>query len=173
MKFGFVCDWMVCRIGNAAEYDLSSSLGKAALALVVSTVGAVFVIYLFLAFVGIAWSPYTCLTDTAKGISGPSGHGFEISETSCSGVGKGPSEISVFVSRADPRKKALLFKYEAMHDGNPDALPIITTVDERTAKITVKHVASIICRTGKWQTLTIDYSIGRVVDAGEGAPNEC
>ena len=148
----------------------SFSLALGLLTVAVVTVG---MIYLFLASFGLIWTPYTCLTNVLGGFSGPSGVRFEISETSCSIVAKGPGEISVFVSKANWRKKTLLFKYEAMHDSSSDALPVVTSVDEHTVQISVKHVASIVCRTDKWGTLAVRYNIGLVVDPGDGLPRGC
>ena len=148
----------------------SFSLALGLLTVAVVTVG---MIYLFLASFGLIWTPYTCLTDVRGGFSGPSRVRFEISETSCSMFAKGPSEISVFVSKANWRKKTLLFKYVLMHDSSSDALPVVTPVDEHTVQISVKHVASIVCRTDKWGTLAVRYNIGLVVDPGDGLPRGC
>jgi hypothetical protein len=148
----------------------SFSLALGLLTVAVVTVG---MIYLFVASFGLIWTPYTCLTDVHGGFSGPSGVRFEISETSCSIVAKGPGEISVFVSKANWRKKTLLFKYEAMHDASSDAWPVVTSVDEHTVQISVKHVASIVCRSDKWGTLAVRYNIGLVVDPGDGLPRGC
>ncbi len=148
----------------------SSSLALGLFTTVVVTVG---MIYLFVASFGLIWTPYTCLTDVHGRFSGPSGVRFEISETSCSIVAKGPSEISVFVSKANWRKKTLLFKYVSMDDGSSDALPVVTPIDEHTVQISVKHVASIVCRTDKWGTLAVRYNVGVVVDPGEDLPGGC
>jgi len=156
--------------GLRVRVSRSCSLALGLLATVVVTVG---MIYLFVASFGLIWTPYTCLTDVRGRFSDPSGVRFEISETSCSMFAKGPSEISVFVSKANRRKKTLLFKYVMMHDGSSDALPVVTSIDEHTVQISVKHVASIVCRTGKWGTLAVRYNIGLVVDPGEGLPGGC
>ena len=148
----------------------SFSLALGLLLVAVVTVG---MIYLFVASFGLIWTPYTCLTDVHGRFSGPSGFRFEISETSCSIVAKGPSEISVFVSRANRRKQTLLFKYVMMHDGSSDALPVVTPIDEQTVQISVKHIASIVCRTDKWGTLAVRYNVGVVVDPGDGLPGGC
>jgi hypothetical protein len=67
----------------------------------------------------------------------------------------------------------LIFKYERMHDGSRDAEPVVTTVDDRTIRISVKHIAMIICRSKHWEGLTIEYDIGRVVDNYVDPPGEC
>lgn len=148
----------------------SFSLALGLLTVAVVTVG---MIYLFVASFGLIWTPYTCLTDVRGRFSGPSGVRFESSETSCSMFAKGPSELSVFVSKANWRRKTLLFKYVMMHDGSSDALPVVTSVDEHTVQISVKHVASIVCRTDKWGTLAVRYNVGVVVDPGDGLPGGC
>lgn len=60
-----------------------------------------------------------------------------------------------------------------MHDGSRDAEPVVAAVDDRTIRISVKHIAMIICRTGHWQTLVVDCDIGRVVDSYVDPPGEC
>src|SRR5882757_6301107 len=101
-------------------------------------------VYMLLGAVGLVWTPYTCLTDVLRQTSTPAGHYFEATETSCSGLGKGPAEISVFAAMSKRGKKALIFKYEPMNDGW-DTEPVVTSVDDRTVRISVKHVAMIIC----------------------------
>ncbi|MPZ32395.1 MAG: hypothetical protein GEV13_15585 [Rhodospirillales bacterium] len=130
-------------------------------------------VYMLLGAIGFVWTPYTCLTDVLGQASSPAGHYFEVSQTSCSGIGKGPAEISVFASKSKRGKKALIFKYERMHDGSRDAEPVITAVDDRTIRISVKHVAMIICRTRRWETLAVEYDIGRVIDSYVDPPGEC
>lgn len=98
---------------------------------------------------------------------------FEVSETSCSGLGKGPADISVFASRTKRNRRTLIFKYERMHDGSRDAEPVITSTDDRTIRISVKHVAMIICRRGQRENLTIEYDIARIVVEAYDGPPEC
>src|SRR5215213_11436523 len=129
-------------------------------------------VYMLLGAIGFVWTPYTCLTDVLGRASSPAGHYFEVSETSCSGIGKGPAEISVFASKSKRGKKALIFKYEPMNDGR-DTEPVVTSVDDRAVRISVKHVAMIICRTGRWETLAVEYDIGRVVHTYVNPPGEC
>lgn len=130
-------------------------------------------VYMILGSLGFVWTPYTCLTDVLGQTSTPAGHHFEVSETSCAGLAKGPAEISVFASKGKRGRKALIFKYERMHDGSRDAEPVIMSVDDRTIRISVKHVAMIICRTGRWEVLAVEYDIGRVVDAYVDPPGAC
>lgn len=130
-------------------------------------------VYMLLGAIGFVWTPYTCLTDVLGRASSPAGHYFEVSETSCSGIGKGPAEISVFALKSKREKKALIFKYEPMHDGSRDAEPVVTPVDDRTIRISVKHIAMIICRSKHWEGLAIEYDIGRVVHTYVDPPGEC
>jgi len=130
-------------------------------------------VYMILGSLGFVWTPYTCLTDVLGQTSTPAGHYFEVSQTSCAGLGKGPAEISVFASKGKRGTKAPIFKYEPMSDGSRDAEPVITPIDDRTVRISVKHVAMIICRTGRWETLAVEYDIGRVVHTYVDPPGEC
>jgi hypothetical protein len=54
-----------------------------------------------------------------------------------------------------------------------DTEPVVTSVNDRAVRISVKHVAMIICRTRRWETLAVEYDIGRVVDSYVDAPGEC
>ena len=64
---------------------------------------------------------------------------------------------------------------QRMADGSRDAEPTVTTVDDRTIRISVKHVAMIVCRSRQWQSLIVEYDIGRVVDEPDDGkpPGEC
>jgi hypothetical protein len=130
-------------------------------------------LYMILGSLGFVWTPHTCLTDMLGQTSTPTGLHFEVSQTSCAGLAKGPAEISVFASKGKRGRKALIFKYEAMHDGSRDAEPVVTSIDDRTIRISVKHVAMIICRTGRWETSTVEYDIGRVVYTYVDPPGAC
>jgi hypothetical protein len=132
----------------------------------------VFFFYMILGAIGLVWTPYTCLTDVLAETSTSPGHYFEVSQTSCSGIGKGAAEISVFASKARRGRKVLIFKYERMNDGSRDAEPVVTPVDDRTTRISVKHIARLICRAERWEALAIEYDIGRVVE-GDLSPREC
>jgi hypothetical protein len=127
-------------------------------------------LYMMLGAIGFVWTPWTCLTDVLEQTTSEAGHYFEVSQTSCAGLGKGPAEISVFASKGKRGKKALIFKYESMSDGSRDAEPVVTPLDDRTIRISVKHVATIICGSRRWETLAIEYEVGRVVRTDEGKP---
>ncbi|CAN5814744.1 hypothetical protein BH11PSE3_BH11PSE3_36490 [soil metagenome] len=129
-------------------------------------------VYMILGSLGLVWTPYTCLTDVLGRASTPAGHYFEASETSCSGVGKGPYEISIFASKTRRGTKALIFRYEPTNEGR-DTEPVITPIDDRAIRISVKHVAMIICRNRRWNSLTVEYDIGRVFDTYVTPPGEC
>src|SRR5215216_1574896 len=102
-------------------------------------------LYMMLGAIGFVWTPWTCLTDVLEQKSSEAGHYFEVSQKSCAGLGKGPAEISVFASKGKRGKKALIFKYERMSDGSRDAEPVVTSLDDHTIRIAVKHIATIIC----------------------------
>ena len=99
--------------------------------------------------------------------AGLSGFDFEISETACfHDLG-----VSVFVSKAGEKKKALLFKYTPYYVG---PYPIITSIGEHAIQISVLRVSSIFCRKEKWETLTVKYDIGVIEYPGKsGEPDEC
>jgi hypothetical protein len=144
---------------------VASSLG--ALAVGVAAVAAV--MFLLLVAVGL-WSPYACMTTVHQRIAGLSGFDFEISETDCDVLAK-DAATSVFISRAGQTKKTLLFKYVPP---GYDAIPSIAAVDEHTVQISIWRVPQILCRSEKWQTLTVKYDIGVVEYPGVHAqPPEC
>ncbi len=130
-------------------------------------------LYMIMGAIGFVWTPWTCLTDVLGQTSSQAGHYFEVSETSCSGIGKGPAEISVFANKHRRGQKTLIFKYESMSDGSRDAEPVVTSIDDRTVRISVKHVAMIICLTRRWETLAVEYDIGRVARNYVNPPGEC
>jgi hypothetical protein len=134
---------------------------------------ALLFVYMILGMLGIIWTPCTCLTDMLLQRSTPQGYYFEASQTSCSGVGKGPAGISVFASKAKGGKKALIFEYERMNDDSRDAEPAVTLVDDRTVRIAVKYVAEIICKSRNWDALAVKYDIGCVVDTDGNPPAAC
>lgn len=113
------------------------------------------IIYLWLAMIGLAWTPYTCITETRKQISGVSGFDFEISETNCDTLAKDAS-ISVFASISGQTKRVLLFKYGPAYI---DLMPVITPVDKHTVQISIPEISDLIFRRDKLKDLTIRYKI--------------
>jgi hypothetical protein len=148
--------------------SLLSLVASALGALAVGVVAVAAVMYLLLAAVGLAWTPYSCLTTVHQRIAGLSGFDFEISETNCDLLAK-EAAMSVFISKADQAKKTLLFKYVPP---GFDAVPYITSLDEHAVQISIRRVPFVFCRRDKWQTLTVRYDIG-VVDYHSGTDNEC
>lgn len=116
-------------------------------------------IYLFLAMVGLAWTPSTCLTEERGRISGVSDHDFVISDTNCSTIAKDAS-VSVFVSLTDGTERTLLLKYSPVND---EFLPAITPVDRKTVLISIPVIASLIFHRDRVDDLTVRYDIGRIV----------
>ena len=136
----------------------ASSFLKAAMPLIYAIVAVPVFLFLFLWFLVDGFGLFgesTCFTEVKGRLSGLSGFDFEISETSCFF----DPAVSVFVSKADKRKKTLLFKYVPVYVG---PYPTITWVDEHTVQISVSSVSSIFCRKDKWGTLTVKYDIGPV-----------
>ena len=131
-------------------------------------------LWMMLGNFGVVWSPYTCLTDPLGKTSDPAGFRFLVSQTTCSGIGKGPTEVSVFASKTGlMRRRTLIFKYESMADDSRDAEPVIEPSVDGTVRISVKHLAMIICQSTRWETLAVAYDIGRVVDFPGGPWPEC
>jgi hypothetical protein len=130
-------------------------------------------IWMMLGDFGVVWSPWICQTDLLDRVSDPAGYRFETSQTICSGIGKGPADISVFASKLPRGKQALIFKYERMNDGSRDAEPVVALVDGGIVRISVKHVARIICRCEHWEALAIEYDIGREFTPAASLPGNC
>lgn len=107
-----------------------------------------------------------CLTDVLAKFPGVSGFDFEVSETDC---WHSPA-VSVFVSMPGGSKRTRLLQYTR----GADPVPIITSIGDHTAKISLSSVGSIDCRKDKWGALTIKYDIGAVEYPGVHAqPPEC
>jgi len=136
----------------------SSSFLRQAMPLVYAIVAVPVFLFLFLLFMvdgsGLFGEP-TCHTEVHGRLSGLSGLDFEISETSCF---HDPA-VSVFASKADKKKRTLLFKYFPVYVG---PYPTITSIDEHTVQISVSRVSSIFCRRDRWDALTIRYDIGGI-----------
>lgn len=130
-------------------------------------------VYMILGSLGFVWTPYTCLTDILGQTFTPAGHYFEVSQTSCAGLAKGPAEISVFAAKGKRARKTLIFRYEPMHDGSRDGEPVVTSIDDRTIRISVKHIEKVICRAARWETLAVEYDIGRAFYTYLNPPGEC
>jgi hypothetical protein len=114
--------------------------------------------YLILASVGLAPTPYTCITETRKKIPNLSGFDFEITETDCSTLGEDAS-ISVFVSKAGGNTKTLIFKYGPAVDG---LLPSIVMHNEGNLSISIPIVSDVVFQEHKWQNISIAYNIGHI-----------
>lgn len=98
------------------------------------------------------WKAGICLTEVHANFSGIAGFDFEVSTTDC----WHSPETGVFVSKPGRSKKTLLFLYSSLE------VPAITSVDERTIRITLGAVDSIFCRKDAWEDLTIKYDIGSI-----------
>jgi hypothetical protein len=131
-------------------------------------------LWMMLGTFGVVWSPYNCLTEPLGKTSDPAGFRFLISQTTRSGIGKGPTEVSVFASKTGlMRRRTLIFKYESMADDSRDAEPVIEPSVDNTVRISVKHVAMIICQSTHRETLAVAYDIGRVVRSSGRPLGEC
>jgi hypothetical protein len=112
-------------------------------------------IYLYFAMMGLAPTPYDCITETRGRISGVSGFDFEISETDCDTLAK-DAAISIFASRPGQARKVLLFKFDPAYD---DLMPVITSVDQHTVQISIPRISSLFLRRDKLKDLFIIYKI--------------
>ena len=120
-----------------------------------SAVTLIAILYLLLATVGLAPTPYDCITETRGRISGVSGFDFEISETDCDTLAK-DAAISIFASRPGQARKVLLFKFDPAYD---DLMPVITSVDQHTVQISIPRISSLFLRREKLKDLFIIYKI--------------
>ena len=108
-----------------------------------------------------------CITETRKRISDLTGFDFEVSETDCDTLAK-DAAISVFVSKAGHRRKALLIKY--VPSSYLSALPSIRQTGGETFDITIEKVADIFCYTRTWKNLHFNYAIN-VIEYPEAVKN--
>jgi hypothetical protein len=106
---------------------------------VVAPVGCV---YLYLAAIGLIWTPYTCITDTIQEIANLSGYDFKVTETSCSTIAK-TGFVSVYISRDHRNKPILLFKYDP---AGVVPYPSITVSDMR--HVTIGSCPQEWCKSG-------------------------
>ena len=112
-------------------------------------------LYLLLATVGIARTPFDCITVTRGRIFGISGFDFEINETDCDTLAK-TATISVFASRPGQTRKVLLFKFFPAYI---DPLPVITAIDQDTVQISISEISSPFLRKDKLKDLSVIYKI--------------
>jgi hypothetical protein len=121
------------------------------------------VLYLYLAAIGLIWTPYTCITDTIQEIANLSSYDFKVTETGCSTIAK-TGFVSVYISRAHGTKPILLFKYDP---AGVVPYPSIAVSDMRHVTITVPVVSEVFLERYEWRsvsgTVSVDYHIGRVI----------
>jgi hypothetical protein len=116
-------------------------------------------LYLLLAIMGGAWTPYTCITEIHKKIINPLGFDFEISETDCDLLAK-DAAVTVFASRTGRNESTPLFKYDPV---GPNSSPEITAINRNLILITIPRVSSIFFRKYDWGDVSVRYKIG-VID---------
>lgn len=108
---------------------------------------------------GLAWTPYTCITEQRGRVTGVSGFDFEISETYCSTLGESIHAM-VYVTRPGHPRKTLLIEYDPM---NEETLPVITSVGPNTVLISIAAISELIFRRDGMKGLFVEYDIGRIV----------
>jgi hypothetical protein len=99
------------------------------------------------------------MTETVQEIADLSGYDFKVTETGCSTFAK-DGFVSVYISLAHRNKPILLFKYDP---AGVAPYPSITLSDTRHVTIAVPVVSEIMLQRHKWQEVSIDYDIGRVM----------
>lgn len=121
-----------------------------------------------------AWPFFACTTIFEERVTGLSGYDFEVTEARCSQSSKEPSDVSVVAARtgSSPRR-ALVFRYARIQDGSAETLPLIMPAEDGTVRLLVDHVASVGCRTRRWDGLLLEYDITRVAHPASAAPPEC
>ena len=115
-------------------------------------------IYLWLDLLGLAPSPYTCITEIHGKVSSLAGFDFEISETNCDTLAN-DAAISVFASKPGQPHKTLLFKYDP-GGGDPD--PVITSIGQHTVQISVPRISSVFFRRDGFKGLSVVYKIDKI-----------
>jgi hypothetical protein len=114
-------------------------------------------IYLMLAFLDLAPTPWTCLTEKRASIVDLSGYDFSIRETNCDAIGKS-DWMSVYISHTGKSEHALIFEYDPMEQ-NP--IPILSFDPEGNFLITIASVATVLHEEHEWRGRKITYKIGK------------
>ena len=115
-------------------------------------------IYIFLAIIGLAWTPWVCLDTPVAKITGLLGYNFDVIYTNCDLIAK-EEWISVFAARPGAWRSTLLFQYVPWRY---DDKPAITATDGRTIRISIPKLSSVHMRRTGWDDLTIEYDIGYI-----------
>ena len=97
------------------------------------------VIYLPLGWIGVVWTPYSCITEELGRLAGVSGFNFEIIETDCVWPGSNPI-VSVYVSRPGRVNKTLLMEYGPV---NEETLPVISSTGPNAVQISITAISSL------------------------------
>jgi hypothetical protein len=145
----------------------SMSFARTPIWWIVGPVAALAAVYIFLASVGLAPTPHTCVTENLETVHNVAGFDFEISETDCSTLGE-DSSISVFAFKPGQTGKTLLFKYGP---AGVNPMPVITSVDPHTVQISVPRISDLILRRDSWEGLSINYNIG-IIDYPSSSPQK-
>lgn len=115
-------------------------------------------IYVWLDLLGLAPSPYTCITEVHGKVSNLAGFDFEVSETDCDVLAK-DAAISVFASKPGQPHKTLLFKYDP---GGVEPDPVITWIGQHTVQISVPWISSVFFRRDGFKGLSVVYKIDKI-----------
>ncbi len=110
-----------------------------------------------LAFLDLAPTPWTCLTETRASIVDLSGYDFSINETNCDAIGKS-DRMSVYISHKGKSERALIFEYDPI-ERNP--IPTLSFDSEGNLLITIASVATVFHQLHEWRERKITYNIGK------------
>jgi hypothetical protein len=115
--------------------------------------------YVFLAVVGIAPTPSTCLNRREADFLTDTGIHIRVTRRSCDTLAK-EDLISVLIFRNERDDKDVIFKYDP-DERNP--LPTVSSGADQTILISVPSVSTIYTQSSRWHGMTIKYEIGSVV----------
>ncbi|MFI4999906.1 MAG: hypothetical protein ACHQK9_08515 [Reyranellales bacterium] len=136
------------------------SIVQTLLFMMLSAALAIGFIYLLLAFVGLAWTPWSCLTTSDRTISNLAGFDFEIVRTDCSTIAKTAS-MSVTISRLGQSHQTTILRYDpAWNDDGPE----ITAIDQHTVRISIPKMRYIDFSMNRVGELNIVYDMGHILN---------
>jgi hypothetical protein len=117
-------------------------------------------IYMVLASIEFAPSPFACLTATRKTIVNPSGYNLAVTETDCGTLAKS-DRIKVLVSAWPEAPHDLIFEYDP---SEPDSLPAIKIAPDGDLSISLATVGTVFVQNRNWRGHAIKFNIGREYD---------
>lgn len=114
----------------------------------------------------------SCTTEEKIKIDNLSGVSIEVTDTICDTIAK-DENIRVYVRKVDPEgagllsrwrnQRTLLFRYDPGSYDNP--LPSVTRPSQSMILISIPIVGEIIEQRHQWESIAINYEIGRVINS--------